>query len=84
MEILLCAKEQLKDYIQDFKLGGVHLRKLRGAERGAKTFGVFRVKNHDFTQKNPRSAPDVSPSIILPQYWWNEKMNINIGKYPQG
>ena len=26
--------------IQDFKLGG-----------GAKTFGVFRVKNHDFTPK---------------------------------
>ena len=22
------------------------------AEGGAKTFGVFRVKNHDFTQKN--------------------------------
>ena len=22
------------------------------AERGAKIFGVFRVKNHDFTQKN--------------------------------
>jgi hypothetical protein len=29
--------------IQDFKLGGAHLKKL---------FGVFRVKNHDFTPKN--------------------------------
>jgi hypothetical protein len=29
--------------IQDFKLGGAHLRKLRRAEGGAKIFGVFRV-----------------------------------------
>jgi hypothetical protein len=29
--------------IQDFKLGGVHLKKLRRAEGGAKNFGVFRV-----------------------------------------
>jgi hypothetical protein len=38
--------------IQDFKLGGTHLIKLRRAEGGAKIVGVFRVKNHDFTQKN--------------------------------
>ena len=38
--------------IQDFKLGGTHLKKLRRAEGGAKMFGVFRVKNHDFTPKN--------------------------------
>ena len=38
--------------IQDLKLGGTHLKKLRRAEGGAKIFGVFRVKNHDFTQKN--------------------------------
>ena len=31
--------------------GGAHLKKLRRAEGGAKFFGVFRVKNHDFTQK---------------------------------
>jgi hypothetical protein len=38
---------------QDFKLGGgAHLKKLRRAEGGAKIFGVFRVKNHDFTKKN--------------------------------
>ena len=37
--------------IQDFKLGGgAHLKKLRRAEGGAEIFGVFRVKNHDFTQ----------------------------------
>ena len=39
--------------IQDFKLGGAaHLKKSRRAEGGAKIVGVFRVKNHDFTQKN--------------------------------
>ena len=38
--------------IQDFKLGGAQLKKLRRAEGGTKIFGVFRVKNHDFMQKN--------------------------------
>jgi hypothetical protein len=37
--------------IQDFKLGGMHLKKLRRAKGGAKIFEVFRVKNHDFTPK---------------------------------
>jgi hypothetical protein len=64
--------------IQDFKLGGggAHLKKLRRAEGGANIFGVFRVKNHNFTQKinifsnfrggarrvrpPPESAPDIS------------------------
>ena len=32
--------------------GGRRLKKLRRAEGGANIFGVFRVKNHDFTQKN--------------------------------
>ena len=32
--------------------GGAHLKKMRRAEGGAKFFGVFRVKNHDFTPKN--------------------------------
>ena len=31
---------------------GAHLKKLRRAEGGAKIFGVFRVKNHDFTPEN--------------------------------
>jgi hypothetical protein len=38
--------------IQDFKLGGAHLKKLRRTEGGANIFGVFRVRNHDFTPKN--------------------------------
>ena len=32
-----------------FQARGAHLRKLRRAEAGANIFGVFRVKNHDFT-----------------------------------
>ena len=36
-----------------FQVRGVaHLKKLRRAEGGTKMFGVFRVKNHDFTPKN--------------------------------
>jgi hypothetical protein len=42
----------LQGRIQDFKLEGAHLKKLRQAEGGAKIFGVFRVKNRDFTPKN--------------------------------
>ena len=38
-------------WIQDFKLGGAHLKKMRRAEGGANIVGVFRVKNHDFTPK---------------------------------
>ena len=35
-----------------FQVRGAELKKLRRAEGGAKIFGVFRVKNHDFTPKN--------------------------------
>ena len=35
-----------------FQVRGAHFKKLRRAEGGAKIFGVFRVKNHDFTPKN--------------------------------
>jgi hypothetical protein len=38
--------------MKDFKLGGAHLEKFPRAEGGTKMFGVFRVKNHDFTPKN--------------------------------
>ena len=31
--------------------GEAHLKNLRRAEGGVNIFGVFRVKNHDFTQK---------------------------------
>ena len=34
-----------------FQVRGADLKQLRLAEGGAKMFGVFRVKNHDFTQK---------------------------------
>ena len=61
--------------IQDIKLGGAQLKKLRRAEGGAKILGVFRVKNHDCTPKNhifpmlggcpPGSAPAVKPANSL-------------------
>ena len=35
-----------------FQARGAHIKNLRRAEGGAKNFGVFRVKNHDFTPKN--------------------------------
>ena len=68
----------LQGRIQDFKLGGgAHLKKLGRAEGGEKIFGVFRMKNHDFTQKNhifsnfrgraPRvRAPGAPPPWIRP------------------
>ena len=34
-----------------FQVRGADLKKLRRAEGGANIFGVFRVKNHDFTPK---------------------------------
>ena len=35
-----------------FQVRGAHLKKLRRVEEGVKYFGVFRVKNHDFTAKH--------------------------------
>jgi hypothetical protein len=43
---------QTQGRIQDFKLGGVHLKQLHWAEGGTQIVGVFRVKNHDFMPKN--------------------------------
>jgi hypothetical protein len=37
--------------VPGFQVRGAHLKKLRRAEGGANIFGVFRVKNHDFTAK---------------------------------
>ena len=37
--------------IQDFKLGGGALKKNASSGGRRENFGVFRVKNHDFTQK---------------------------------
>ena len=82
--------------IQDFKLGGAHLKKLCRAEGGAKIFGVFRVKNHDFTKKNHifsnfrGGAPRVRPPWIRPwicqQYWqWNSpaRKHCRFGELPR-
>ena len=51
-ELFLKTLYNIQGWIQDFKLGGAHLKKLCRAEGGVEIFGVFRVKNHDFTPKN--------------------------------
>jgi hypothetical protein len=70
----------MQGQIQDFKLGGAHLKKLRRAAGGAKILGVFRVKNHDFMPKNlifsnfrggrtpgaPPPPPGSAPVMVCP------------------
>jgi hypothetical protein len=49
--------------------GGAHLKKMRRAEGGTKIFGVFRMKNHDFTPKKIIFLPilgGVSPPPLDP------------------
>ena len=47
-----------------FQVRGAHLKKLGRAEGGANIFGVFRVKNHDFTPKNhPARPPPLDPPL---------------------
>jgi hypothetical protein len=58
--------------------GGAHLKKLCRAEGGAKIFGVFRVKNHDFMPKNHifsnfrggahRVHPPLDPPLLV-HFW---------------
>ena len=64
-----CSSRKYNQY-QDFKLAGAQLKKLRRAEVGAKKFGVFRVKNHDFTPKihilGGGGAPGAPP--LPPEY----------------
>jgi hypothetical protein len=54
----------------------LHLKELRRVEEGAKYFGVFRVKNHDFTPKNhifsnfrgggeQRVRPPLDPPLLI-------------------
>ena len=55
--------------------GEWYLKKLRRAVWGAKIFGVFRVKNHDFTPKKQifsnirRGAPGAPPPGSAPVYY---------------
>jgi hypothetical protein len=62
--------------IQDFKLGGAHLKKLRRMEGGVNIFGVFRVKNYDFTPKkhifsNLRPPPTWIRPWSTPHHGWD-------------
>ena len=55
--------------------GGAHLKKLCRAEGGANIFGVFRVKNHDFTPKNHifsnfrGGAPPLDPPLYFDTFF---------------
>ena len=50
--------------------GGGHLKRLRRVEGGANIFGVFRVKNQDFTPKNhifskfPKKKSSIRPCNV--------------------
>ena len=66
---LLSNCDHIQGRIQDLKLGGADLKKIRRAEGGAKILGVFRVKNHDFTPKhlifsNFRGGAALDPPLI--------------------
>jgi hypothetical protein len=50
--IFLVTDRSLSGADPGFQVRGAHLKKMRPAEGGAKIFGIFRVKNHDFTPKN--------------------------------
>ena len=54
----------LQGRIQDFKTEEIHLKKLSRAEGGTNFFGVFRVKNHDFTPKNIFSNFRIRPCTV--------------------
>jgi hypothetical protein len=46
----MLVKESLDKTYSEMR--GAQLKKLRRVEEGAKNFGIFPVKNHDFTPKN--------------------------------
>ena len=50
MEIVLCKINNI--YIYKIDIALIPKKKLRRTKGGAKYFGVFRVKNHDFTPRN--------------------------------
>jgi hypothetical protein len=67
----------IQGQIQDFELGGTHLKKLRRAEGGAKIFGVFRVKNHDFTPKKFKTSFGIESYLFKlsgPKKCWLTKL----------
>jgi hypothetical protein len=50
MEMVLCKINNI--YIYKIDIALIPKKKLRRTKGGAKNFGVFRVKNHDFTPRN--------------------------------
>jgi hypothetical protein len=48
-----------------FQVRGAHLKKLRRAQEGAKIFGVFRVKNNDFTPKKNHISSNCGQTWLM-------------------
>jgi hypothetical protein len=69
LRIYLYLGYSLQGRIHDFKLGGAYLKKLRRAEGGANIFGVFRVKNHDFTTTYYSNFMGGSARRVPPPPW---------------
>ena len=61
-----------------FQVRGPRLKKMRRAEGGAKIFGVFRVKNHDFTPKKIIFFPILGGGGGVP---WIRPWHISPQKY---
>jgi hypothetical protein len=65
--------------------GGADFKKIRRAEGGAKIFGVFRLKNHDFTPKKlyffQFKGPPLgsAPAVHLYIYSTYTKINPKVG-----
>ena len=73
--------------VPGFQVRGAHLKKLRRAEGGEKIFGVFRVKNHDFTPKNhiifffKLIIPEIQHLIVGENRQHNGQKKCTIGEF---
>jgi hypothetical protein len=70
----------LQGRIQDFKLGGGALKIIAPSGGRRENFGIFRVKNHDFTPKNPiysncGGRPKNCWGILCEKSWFYAKKN---------
>ena len=61
--------------LENIRVYRAHLKKLRRAEGDAKSFGVFRVKNHDSTPKK-----DIFPILGAPPPGSTPAYNIRLHK----
>ena len=67
-ESMIVLHISMQGQIQDFKLRGAHLKKIASCGGRREIFGVFRVKNHDFTPKNHIFSNFRAPPASAPVY----------------